>query len=234
MTLTGKQLINGSWIADAQQNGTEARNPVDNSVLPTRFIDASLEDVALATAAAAQAFPVYSALSDTRRAGFLDEIALELEKAADTIVARCMLETALPEQRLRGELGRTSGQLRQFSTLLTRADWRRPAFDQAMPERTPVPKPDVRLTQVALGPVVVFSASNFPLAFSTAGGDTASALRPDALSSSRPIPPTREPRNWWLNVLPGNCNLRHANRHVWSSSWFRPGDRRRSGAAPAD
>ncbi len=176
MTLSGKQLINGSWTASTHQSGIEARNPVDNSTLPTQFVDATLEDVALAVDAASQAFTLYSALSDATRATFLDEIALELEGAADTIISRCMLETALPEQRLRGELGRTTGQLRQFSTLLRSADWRRTTFDQAMPERAPVPKPDLRLTQIALGPVVVFSASNFPLAFSTAGGDTASAL----------------------------------------------------------
>ncbi len=176
MSLTGKQLINGTWKSDAKDGAFAALNPATNEKLPTEFQNANLDEVNEVVAAADAAFPIFSTLSAEERASFLDEIASEMEAAADAIVERGMAETGLPEMRLRGELGRTTGQLRQFSNVLRRGDWKRAVIDTAIPDRQPVPKPDIRLTQIALGPVVVFAASNFPLAFSTAGGDTASAL----------------------------------------------------------
>lgn len=176
MELSGKLLINGAWIASGKQGAFAAINPADNSKLPTDFINADLDEVNEAVSAANTAFPIYSILKAGERAVFLETIASEIEAGADDIVARGMAETGLPELRLRGELGRTTGQLRMFGNLLRRGDWKRVVIDTAQPDRQPVPKPDIRLTQIPLGPVVVFAASNFPLAFSTAGGDTASAL----------------------------------------------------------
>ncbi|WP_068314517.1 aldehyde dehydrogenase (NADP(+)) [Polycladidibacter hongkongensis] len=176
MQLTGKQLIAGEWVAAAGAPEILAIDPVADLELSGTFFEASLDEVERAVAAADIAFLPYSRLSDVERAAFLDEIAVQIEGAADDIVLRGQQETGLPEMRLKGELGRTCGQLRLFSNLLRRGDWRRPVIDQADLARQPVPKPDTRLTQIALGPVVVFAASNFPLAFSTAGGDTASAL----------------------------------------------------------
>jgi alpha-ketoglutaric semialdehyde dehydrogenase len=135
--------------------------------------DAELE---IATVAAADAFPTYRATSPTKRADFLVRIAVEIERDADAIVSRAMLETGLPEARLVGELGRTTGQLRLFADVVRQGDHLGVRLDPALPERSPLPRPDLRLRMVPLGPVAVFGASNFPLAFSTAGGDTASAL----------------------------------------------------------
>jgi 2,5-dioxopentanoate dehydrogenase len=177
MTLTGKHLINGAWIQSSEESGSfQAINPADNSYLPTKFTHATETEVDAATLEASKSFVEYSALPDQKRATFLETIATELEELKPVIIAQCMLETGLPEARLQGELGRTTGQLRMFASLLRRGDWKRPVIDTADPERQPMPKPDIRLTQIPLGPVVVFAASNFPLAFSTAGGDTASAL----------------------------------------------------------
>ncbi|MCV6547316.1 MAG: aldehyde dehydrogenase (NADP(+)) [Cohaesibacter sp.] len=176
MDLTGKHLIKGRWQASGREGTFQAVDPANNESLPTEFFNASLDEVELAAQAAATAFATFSHLPLEERAGFLDECASQLDAAIEQIVPRAMAETGLPELRLRGELGRTTGQLRQFSAVLRRGDWKRVVIDTAQPERQPVPKPDIRLTQIALGPVVVFGASNFPLAFSVAGGDTASAL----------------------------------------------------------
>lgn len=176
-SLTGNLLINGSWLASSLPHEVfKAVNPADNTQLPTEFANASPEDIDVAVSAATEAFRTYSVLPAAKRATFLEAIATAMEHASDPIVERGILETGLPEARLRGELGRTTGQLRMFANLLKRGDWKRVAIDTADPARQPLPKPDIRLTQVPLGPVVVFAASNFPLAFSTAGGDTASAL----------------------------------------------------------
>ena len=125
---------------------------------------------------AAQAFDIYRAVGGARKAAFLEAIAAGIEAIADELVSLAQAETHLPEARLRGEIGRTTGQLRAFATLVTEGHWVQATIDTARPERKPLPKPDLRKMLVPLGPVVVFGASNFPFAFSTAGGDTASAL----------------------------------------------------------
>lgn len=174
--LTGKLLINGEWIISTQSGTFYAENPAINEELPTEFSQANSKHVEAAVDAATNAFAVYSKISAEKRASFLEAIAGAMERTSDQIVERAGLETGLPDMRLRGELGRTTGQLRLFANLLKRGDWQRPVIDSADPDRQPMAKPDIRLTQIPLGPVVVFAASNFPLAFSTAGGDTASAL----------------------------------------------------------
>ena len=175
MNISGNILINGQWLAGADST-FNAANPATGAKSAESFSNADLAQVDSAVEAAATAFETYSQYSDVKKATFLRTIAEELENIRPDIVERGTWETALPEMRINGELGRTIGQLGMFAQLLEKGDWKRPVIDQAQPDRAPLPKPDLRLTQVPLGPVVVFSASNFPLAFSVAGGDTASAL----------------------------------------------------------
>ena len=144
--------------------------------LPHAFIQATPEEVDAAAKAAAAAYPAYRTLSAERRAQFLDAIADELDALGDEFVSVVCRETALPAARIIGERGRTSGQMRLFAAVLRRGDFYGARIDQALPERQPLPRPDLRQYRIGLGPVAVFGASNFPLAFSTAGGDTASAL----------------------------------------------------------
>lgn len=133
-------------------------------------------DVVAATTAAAEAFSTYRATSPEARAAFLESIAAEIESDKDAIVAAAVAESHLPEGRITGEVGRTTGQLRMFAGVVRAGDHLGVRIDPAQPERTPLPRADIRQRMIPLGPVVVFGASNFPLAFSTAGGDTASAL----------------------------------------------------------
>ncbi|NBA96915.1 aldehyde dehydrogenase (NADP(+)) [Pseudomonas sp. R5(2019)] len=144
--------------------------------LPYSFYQATLEEVDSAALAAASAFPTYRNLSAARRAEFLDAIADELDTLGDDFVALVCRETALPAVRIQGERGRTSGQMRLFAKVLRRGDFYGARIDLALPERKPLPRPDLRQYRIGLGPVAVFGASNFPLAFSTAGGDSAAAL----------------------------------------------------------
>ncbi|WP_223520789.1 aldehyde dehydrogenase (NADP(+)) [Pseudomonas sp. GL-B-19] len=144
--------------------------------LPHDFFQATPEEVDAAAKAAATAYPAYRSLSAERRAQFLDAIADELDALGDEFVAVVCRETALPAGRIQGERGRTSGQMRLFAKVLRRGDFYGARIDRALPDRTPLSRPDLRQYRIGLGPVAVFGASNFPLAFSTAGGDTASAL----------------------------------------------------------
>jgi len=151
-------------------------NPATGQALDGTFHTASKAEVARAAELAAEAAPVFSTTSPSKRAAFLRAVADELDNARPDIVARMPLETALPEGRANGELGRTIGQLRMFADLVEEGSWVDARLETAQPDRAPVPKPDLRYLRIALGPVAVFGASNFPLAFSVAGGDTASAF----------------------------------------------------------
>jgi len=175
MSLSGKIFIKGAWV-NGNGGDVKAINPATGETSHESFSVADSEQVNSTVNAAAQAFTDYSQKSDAVKATLLRTIAHELENCRPQIVARATWETALPEGRINGELGRTIGQLNMFALLLDKGDWKRAVIDTAQPNREPLPKPDLRLTQVPLGPVVVFAASNFPLAFSVAGGDTASAL----------------------------------------------------------
>jgi NADP-dependent aldehyde dehydrogenase len=140
------------------------------------YQEASSADVAAAVAAAERAFRDPGLRDRDARARFLRGAAARLRSAGDEIVAVTGSETGLPEGRLRGELERTAGQLEAFAALLDAGDYVEAIIDTPDPEAKPIPRPDVRRMLVPIGPVAVFGASNFPLAFSTAGGDTASAL----------------------------------------------------------
>lgn len=173
--LLGTSFIGYSRSSSTQECG-QGINPATGEKLAPIYRAASSEEVERALALAASAFPVYSNLSGKTRAGFLRAIAAKIEAAAEEIAARGPQETGLPEARMRGETGRTTGQLRMFAAMLEDGSWVDARIERAQPDRQPVPKPDLRSMLRPLGPVAVFCASNFPLAFSVAGGDTASAL----------------------------------------------------------
>ena len=144
--------------------------------LPYAFHEATGAEVDAAARAAAKAYPAYRQLPASERAAFLDAIGAELDALGDDFIAMISRETALPAARLQGERARTSGQMRLFAEVLRRGDFYGARIDQALPERKPLPRLDLRQSRLGVGPVAVFGASNFPLAFSTAGGDTAAAL----------------------------------------------------------
>ena len=133
-------------------------------------------DVGRACAAAEAAFDAYRATDPATRAAFLERIGEEIVALGDELIATAVRESGLPQARLEGERGRTVGQLKMFADVVRRGAWLGLRVDPALPDRQPLPRPELRLRTIPLGPVAVFGASNFPLAFSTAGGDTASAL----------------------------------------------------------
>jgi len=149
--------------------------PATGELLPGEFAVATEEELQAAASRADEAFRRWP--RDSRRtADLLERIAANIDDLGDALVERCSAETALPSGRIKLERGRTTGQLRMFAALVREGSWVDARIDRADPRRRPVPKPDVRRMLVPLGPAAVFPASNFPLAFSTAGGDTASAL----------------------------------------------------------
>ncbi len=153
-----------------------ALDPRTYQALPGEFETTTASELERLATAARAAFGPYSRLPGAERARFLRAVADGLEAAAAPITARAVGESGLPEGRIGGEVVRTSNQLRMFARLIETDAWLDPRIDAGDPERVPAPKPDVRSFKRPLGPVAVFGASNFPLAFSVAGGDTASAL----------------------------------------------------------
>ena len=174
MKLSGKNIIGGSLSGEGSIT-FQAENPATGSKLEPGFHEASEKEIWSAIENAASAFQVYRNVSGRRRAEFLEAIGEAITALGDELIVRCMEETGLPEARLKGERGRTVTQLKLFATYLRDGSWVEARIDKADAGRTP-PKPDIRSMQKALGPVGVFGASNFPLAFSVAGGDTTSAL----------------------------------------------------------
>ena len=154
----------------------EAHNPVQQERLPEKFFIAVEEEVEEAVALAAKSFDQYRLLPAEKKAIFLDTIAQEILNLGDELIARAIIETGLTEPRLINERGRTVGQLKLFADVLREGSWVEAVIDEALPDRKPLPRSDIRKMLVPIGPVAVFGASNFPFAFSTAGGDTASAL----------------------------------------------------------
>lgn len=171
----GKQFINGQRVATHAPT-LESINATDYKPTGYVYSQATLEEVDAAAQAAHTAFAKYSHTSPEQRAHFLDEIATQIEALGANLQNVASLETGLPLARLQGETGRITGQLRLFAQLLLRGDFYAARIDPALPDRKPMPRADLRQYKVALGPVAVFGASNFPLAFSTAGGDTVAAL----------------------------------------------------------
>ncbi|MCO8264334.1 MAG: aldehyde dehydrogenase (NADP(+)) [Pseudomonas asiatica] len=173
--MSGSNFIGGqrSAAGSVRLQSLDART---GEALPQAFAQATPEEVDAAAQAAEAAFAEYNALAPQRRAQFLDAIADQLDALDDTFVATVCRETALPAGRIQGERARTSNQMRLFASVLRRGDYLGARIDRAQPQRQPLPRPDLRQYRTGVGPVAVFGASNFPLAFSTAGGDTAAAL----------------------------------------------------------
>ncbi len=167
--ILGQNLIDGAWVGS---DNLRASDDLDGQ----SFAQATAAQVDDACRAARRDFRAYSGKSRAERATFLRTIAVQMDVLGDEITQTGMAETGLPEARLVGERGRTTGQLRMFADLIEETGYLDIRKDGALPDRAPLPRPDLRLTHKAIGPVAVFGASNFPLAFSTAGGDTASAL----------------------------------------------------------
>ena len=173
--VTGHNYIAG--VRSAQGRDTlQSHDASTSEALPYQFHQATLDEVSKAAEAAAAAYPQFRNLPAARRAEFLDAIATELDALDEKFIALVCRETALAAGRIQSERARTSGQMRLFATMLRRGDFYGARIDRALPDRKPLPRPDLRQCRTGLGPVAVFGASNFPLAFSTAGSDTASAL----------------------------------------------------------
>ncbi|MCU1730264.1 MULTISPECIES: aldehyde dehydrogenase (NADP(+)) [unclassified Pseudomonas] len=175
MTLTGNMLI-GQHAVTGSREAIRAIDPATNRVLEPAYPGGTTEQVEQACALAWSAFDRYRETSLEVRAQFLERIASEIEALGDELIDRAVAESGLPRARIQGERGRTCGQLRTFARTVRAGEWLDVRVDNAQPQRQPLPRADLRQRQVALGPVAVFGASNFPLAFSVAGGDTASAL----------------------------------------------------------
>ncbi|MEU5957188.1 aldehyde dehydrogenase (NADP(+)) [Streptomyces sp. NPDC047525] len=178
--LTGHQLIGHQLIGGESTPGDDASfhavDPRTGLPLEPPFTAASSAQVERAASLAAQAFDTYRHTTPEVRAAFLDSIAARIEGLGPQLRERVIAESGLPAPRVESETARTTGQLRLFADHVREGGWRDVHIDTPRPDRTPLPRPDLRRRQIPLGPVAVFAASNFPLAFSVAGGDTASAL----------------------------------------------------------
>jgi 2,5-dioxopentanoate dehydrogenase len=175
MELTGEMLI-GSRAVRGTHGSSRATNPTTGAEMEPVFGEGTADDVDVACTLAEAAFNPFRALGGEKRAQFLEAIARGILDLGDVLIERVMAESGLPRGRVEGERGRTVGQLRLFASLAREGRWLNAIIDRAMPDRKPLPRADLRSQKIPVGPVAVFSASNFPLAFSVAGGDTASAL----------------------------------------------------------
>ncbi len=173
--ITGKNYI-GNLVSAKGNKTYKTFNPELDKENNTVFTEATQEEINEAVALASEAFKRFRAVSGKRKAEFLNSIAEEILALDDELIKIYCSETGLPEGRAKGERGRTVGQLRSFANLVAEGSWVDATIDTAIPTREPMPKSDIRKMNIPLGPVVVFGASNFPLAYSTAGGDTAAAL----------------------------------------------------------
>ncbi len=175
MMITGKNYVGGRLSAEGDRV-FKTFNPKKNESNTTEFTEATPQEIDEAARLAWVAFREYRNITGQQRAAFLNSIADHMLDLGQELIDTYMLESGLPEGRADGERNRTVFQLRSFAELIQNEDWRENTFDAAEPNREPLPKPDLRKTLIPLGPVAVFGSSNFPLAYSTAGGDTASAL----------------------------------------------------------
>jgi alpha-ketoglutaric semialdehyde dehydrogenase len=194
LELSGKSII-GFRRSQANVDVFRALNPASGAELTPDYHAASATEVDKAVQLASSAFERYRRSAPTVKSAFLRKIAENIESLGETLVIRATEETALPAPRIRGEAARTCHQLRLFAELIEEGSWVDARIDKADPNRQPLRKPDIRSMLLPVGPVVVFCASNFPLAFSVAGGDTASALasgNPVVVKAHRAHPGTAE------------------------------------------
>lgn len=174
-SLKGQSLIGQRWVSGTRKE-IRAINPATGETLDPPYKGCCEADVEKASELANVAFDSYRETPLEKRAAFLDTIANEIEALGDVLIERAMAESGLPRARLEGERGRTCSQLRLFANVVRSGEWLDVRIDPPLPDRQPLPRADLRQRHIAVGPVTVFGASNFPLAFSVAGGDTASAL----------------------------------------------------------
>ena len=172
--ITGQSYIAGNWVSPAGKT-FQSFNPYKKETMYS-FASCGPGEIELAARRAERAFQTYRNLDGRTIGSFLHTIADEIEALGDQLLEVCDSETGLGLIRLTGERGRTCGQLRAFAELAIKGEWVQASIDTAIPDRAPVPKPDLRRMMIGIGPVAVFGASNFPFAFSVLGGDTASAL----------------------------------------------------------
>ena len=182
-----------------------ATNPKSGQSLTQEFSESTTAEINSAIEQAEASFEQYRLTSNIQKAAFLEKIGEEIEAIGDTLIKICSEETGLPEARLLGERGRTVNQLKLFAGLLREGSWVQAIIETAQPTRQPLPKPDTRSMQIPLGPVGVFGASNFPLAFSVAGGDTASAL-----AAGCPVVAKAHPAHPATSQLVGDAIIRAA------------------------
>jgi NADP-dependent aldehyde dehydrogenase len=206
MDLHGKNLI-GRAQAGKGKITFSGINPITSESLTPQFLEATDDEVNAALKLAEAAFQKTRELPAESTALFLEAIGEEILALGDALIKRAQAETALPQARLEGERGRTVGQLNLFAELVREGSWLEARIDRAIPDRKPLPKPDLRRKLVPIGPVVVFAASNFPLAFSVGGGDTASAL-----AAGNPVVVKAHPAHPGTSELVGRAILKAAER----------------------
>jgi len=175
MDISGKQIIDGKYTS-AGNDTFESIRAATLQPMGYTFREATDNEIDEAVSAASKAFPLLKKIGHDIRAGFLRNIATEIEALGDEFIEIASAESGLGIERLKGERMRTMNQLKAFASFIEDGKWVEPIIDKADPDRKPLPKPDLRQMQIPIGPVAVFGASNFPFAFSVAGGDTASAL----------------------------------------------------------
>lgn len=208
-SLTGDLLI-GATAYRGRHGEIRAVNPVSGTALEPSYGLAWHDDLDRAAALADAAFDTYRETSPRDRAAFLRAIATNIEMVSNELVLRASEESGLPAERMTSELARTTGQLRLFADVVLEGSWLGARVDPALPKRTPLPRPDIRQRRVPVGPVAVFGASNFPLAFSVAGGDTASALAagaPVIVKAHDAHPGTSELVGRAIQAAVGSCGL---------------------------
>lgn len=193
MKLSGKLLIGASEVP-ASEGTMKALNPATNQLIEPDFALGGVAQVDRAANLADEAFDHYSHTSLAERSAFLERIADNLEAVSQELAARTALETGLPQAQFQGETARAASQFRQFAEVVRRGRFLQLAIDPAQPDRQPRPRMDHRLQKIAIGPVAVFGASNFPISYSVAGGDTASALAAGATVIVKALTPTLAPR----------------------------------------
>lgn len=172
--ISGRSLVAGEWVTPSGV-AFQSFNPYTSTPFNS-FTSCGREEVDAALAGAEQAYRAMRQMNGAQIGEFLDTVADEVEALGDALLETCDSETGLGLVRLTGERGRTTGQIRAFAAIAREGDWVQASIDTALPDREPLPKPDLRRMMTSIGPVAVFGASNFPFAFSTLGGDTASAL----------------------------------------------------------
>jgi alpha-ketoglutaric semialdehyde dehydrogenase len=202
-----RNLIGYQYIT-SEGKAFKAIDPSSGNELPGDFYAASVEDVDQALTLAEKAANIYRYTDKKTKADFLKSIAVEINALGDELIERAMAESGLPQARLQGERGRTMGQLNMFADLVEEGSWVEAVIDSAMPDRKPAARPDIRKMLIPVGPVVVFGASNFPLAFSVAGGDTASAL-----AAGCPVIVKAHPAHPGTNALVAEAIKKAAQKH---------------------